>query len=368
MIDLSTHVGGLSLANPLLPASGPLTGDDTKLLWMATQGVGALVTKTIAPEAAVVPRPCIAGTRDALRNAELWSEHGPDAWEREFLPRVRAATRAPIIVSLGYTEADLGALVPRFDPWADAFEVSTHYVGKDLGAIARTVETIRTLTAKPVFLKLSPHLPDPVEFARTVVSAGATGVAAINSLGPTLGIDLGRRAVAWGNPQGEAWISGPVLKPLALALVRRVKDALPDCAVIGTGGVQSAEDVLEFLLAGADAVQMLSAALLRGKDLYAKILASLPTTLTKYGFSSVADVTSSRLRSWEPRWRPRFPVVSGPACTRCGLCDRICPYFAMTSTGEGPAQVNPDACFGCGLCESRCPVGAISGVLSPASA
>lgn len=363
-MDLTTNIGGLALANPLLPASGPLTGDAAKLLWMDHQGVGALVTKTIGVEAAIVPRPCIAGGRDWLRNAELWSEFPADQWVTEFLPQVKASSQTPLIVSVGYTEADLRALVPRLDPFADAFEVSTHYVGTDLSAISRTVAAIRSLTTKPVFLKVSPHLPDPVAFARAVLDHGATGVAAINSLGPTLGIDLGRRSVAWGNPQGESWTSGPAIKPLALALVRRIKQAVPECVVLGTGGVQSAEDVLEFLLAGADAVQMLSGALLKGKDLYAKILAALPGVLSRYGFASVAEARAARLSPWEPKFTPRYPVVDAATCTRCGLCDRICPYFAMTSTKSAAAKVDPSACFGCGLCESRCPVGAISGPLS----
>ncbi len=363
-MDLTTNLAGITLANPLLPASGPLSGDAMKLLWLASQGVGALVTKTISSAAAVVPRPCITGGNGWLRNAELWSEFSPEQWVEEFLPQVKAGTASPLIVSVGYTEDDLRRLVPLLDPFADAFEVSTHYVGNDLVRLGRTVAAIRSLTAKPVFFKVSPHLPDPVGFAKTVLEFGGTGVAAINSLGPTLGIDLARRTVDWGNPQGEFWTSGPAIKPLALALVRRIKTAVPDCVMIGTGGVQSAEDVLEFLLAGADAVQMLSAALLKGKDLYAKILASLPAVLAKYGFASVADATSTRLSPWEPRWEPRFPVVDGATCTRCGLCSRICPYFAMTSTKSAKASVDPKACFGCGLCESRCPVGAISGPLS----
>lgn len=364
-MDLTTKLAGLTLPNPLLPASGPLTGDAEKLLWMGAQGVGAVVTKTISVEAAVVPRPCITAGRDWVRNSELWSEFGASTWVEEFLPAVRPHLRQPLIVSVGYTEADLRTLIPRLEPWADAFEVSTHYVGTDLTAISKTVAALRSLTAKPVFLKVSPHLPDPVAFARTVLAHGATGVAAINSLGPTVALDPARRSIAWGNPSGEVWTSGPAIKPLALALVRRIKQAVPDCVVLGTGGVQSADDVVEFLLAGADAVQMLSGALIKGKDLFAKILADLPAALEKNGFSSVAEVTTTRLSSYEPRWIPRTPVVDAASCTRCGLCDRICPYFAMTSTKQAPAWANPDACFGCGLCESRCPVGAISGVLLP---
>lgn len=363
-MDLTTRLGTLTLANPLLPASGPLTGDADKLLWMADQGVGALVTKTISAQAAVVPRPCIAGSNVWLRNAELWSEFGPDRWVTEFLPAVKEGTQAPLIVSVGYTEDDLGALVPRIEPWADAFEVSTHYVGSDLGALARTVKTLRALTGKPIFLKVSPHVPDPVAFAQTALDHGATGVAAINSLGPTLAIDLARRSVAWGNTQGEFWTSGPAIKPMALALVRRIRQAVPQCVILGTGGVQSADDVLEFLLAGADAVQMLSAALIKGKDLYAKVLAALPAALQKYGFESVAEVKATGLGPWTPQWTPRVPVVDKGTCTRCGLCEKVCPYFAMRSPRTVVAKADPALCFGCGLCESRCPVGAISGVLS----
>ena len=364
-MDLSTNLAGLNLANPLLPASGPLTGDSEKLLWLAGQGVGALVTKTISTEAAVVPRPCIAGGNGWLRNAELWSEFGPDRWSAEFLPAVRAGTSTPLIVSVGYAEDQLRFLVPKLDRFADAFEVSTHYVGTDQKQLGQAVAAVRSATAKPVFFKVSPHVSDPVAFARTVLEYGGTGVAAINSLGPTLGIDLARRSVSWGNSQGEAWTSGPAIKPLALALVRRIKTEVPTCVVVGTGGIQSAEDVLEFLLAGADAVQMLSSALLKGKDLYAKILGTLPGVLQKFGFASVSEARTARLTAWEPVYTPRVPLIDRQGCTRCGLCDKICPYFAMTSTKSAAAKVNPEACFGCGLCESRCPVGAISGVLRP---
>jgi dihydroorotate dehydrogenase (fumarate) len=362
-MDLSTLVAGIDLANPLMPASGPLVGDARKMLAIARFGVGALVSKTISVRGAVVPRPCIYGGRDFVMNAELWSEHGPERWIEEFLPTVRAASKVPLFVSAGYTAEDMSALIPRLDAFADAFEISTHYVGKDLSNIAATVRTIASLTRKPIFLKMSPHIPDAVEFASMALENGASGIVAINSLGPTLMIDAPSRRILVGNDHGEVWTSGPAIKGLALALVRRVKDALPACAVIGTGGVANADDVVEFLLAGADAVQMLSAAMLKGKYLYEKIIADLPAALSRAGFSSVAEARAARLSPVTIRWEARPPKFDLDRCSRCGLCEKICPYFAIENGEHGFPAVKSEECFGCGLCQSRCPVAAISGVI-----
>lgn len=361
-MDISTDIAGLRLENPLMPASGPLVGDDRKMLAIGRSGVGALVSKTISSIGATVPRPCIYGGRDYVMNAELWSEYGPERWVEEFLPSVRAQSGVPLVVSAGYSADDMATLIPALDPFADAFEISTHYVGKDLSAIAATVRVIAASTAKPFFLKMSPHIPDPVEFARMALDNGSAGIVAINSLGPTLRIDAPRRRILVGNAQGEVWTSGPAIKGLALALVRRIKDALPGCTVIGVGGVAAAEDVVEFLLAGADAVQMLSAALLRGKDLYGKIVAELPGALERCGLSSVRQARETRLEPTEVRWEGHPPRFDRETCTRCGLCERICPYFAIENDADRYPTVLKDECFGCGLCQSRCPSGAISGV------
>jgi dihydroorotate dehydrogenase (fumarate) len=138
-------------------------------------------------------------------------------------------------------------------------------------------------------------------------------------------------------------------------------DNIPDFTVIGTGGIASAEDVVEFLLAGADAVQMLSAAMLRGRDLYEKIIKDLPCTLGRLGFSSIREVIETPLIQDEIRYEARNPKIDDKRCTLCGLCARICPYFALKASVK--IEVDAEKCFGCGLCESRCPSKAISGVL-----
>lgn len=360
-MDLSTNIGRLKLKNPLMPAAGPLVGSYEKMMALQDMGVGCMVAKTISIEGAKVPRPCIYGNRDSIMNSELWSEYPLKYWIDKILPDLRRDLEIPLILSVGYTKEDMKVLIPALDRYCDGFEVSTHYVGKDLSVIGDTVSTITSLTDKPVFMKLSPHIPDPVAFAQMVRDKGAEGVVAINSLGPALKIDLHKRSTVAGNDKGEVWMSGPVIKPIALALVNRIKDAMPDFAVIATGGIACAEDVVEFLLVGADAVQLLSSAMLKGRGLYRKILDELPEVLLKYGFSSVRQVVETPLKKGEVKYYPEYPEVDRSKCTRCGLCGSICPYFAITVEKE--VVIDREKCFGCGLCQSKCPAAAITNVI-----
>lgn len=355
-MSLAVTFDGLALKNSLLPASGPLVGDLEKLNFMKGQGVGAVVTKTISTTAAKVPRPCIYGDKYYVMNSELWSEHDKETWLTQILPNFEKAPGQPLIISVGYTKEDMAVLIPLLNPYADAFEVSTHYVGKDLTTIQETVRTIRQHTDKPVYMKVSPHIPDKVAFAEAVRDAGATGVAAINSLGPTMKLDIQSREIIYGGSSGFVWTSGPAIKNLALATVYTIKKAMPDFTVIGVGGVASAEDVIEFHLAGADAVQMLSAAMLKGKTLYSKIIADLPNALERYGFKSIQEVIETPLTQ-HLRYEKKTLNVHHDLCTKCGLCERICPYFAITL--EDQVTFNHDKCFGCELCVSKCPVKAI---------
>lgn len=360
-MNLKTTIAGIELANPLMPASGPLVGDYEKMMTLAGFGLGAMVTKTISIEGAEVVRPCIYGNKDSIMNAELWSEYSLKHWLQNILPSLKKDLNMPLIISVGYTKEDMEKLIPVLDPYADAFEVSTHYVGKDLSVIGETVKTIRSNTSKPIFMKVSPHIPDPVAFAEVVRDNGASGIVAINSLGPTMKIDIKNRKVLVGNEKGEVWTSGPAIKPVALAVVNKIKSAMPDFTVIGVGGIATAEDVVEFLLAGADAVQMLSAAILKGKDLYEKIVKDLPKVLEKYNFNSVEEVVNTKLQKGEVKYAPDHPVIDEDKCTKCKLCEKVCPYFAIEV--KEIVEVNNDKCFGCGLCESKCAVHAISGVL-----
>lgn len=360
-MNLNTKISGIYLENPLMPASGPLVGDDKKMKIISEFGVGGMVTKTISSKAAEVVRPCIYGGQDFVMNAELWSEYLPEIWTDKFLPKIKKDINKPLIISVGYSKEDMEYLIPKLDKYADAFEISTHYVGKDLEVIKETLKTIRKHTKKPIFMKISPHIPDPVGFAKMVIENGGNGVVAINSLGPTMKIDIESRKVLLGNKEGEVWTSGPRVKPTALALINKIKKSVPNCEIIGVGGISTAEDVIEFLLAGASAVQMLSAAMIKGKDLYKKIIDDLPEALEKYGFTSIEEVINTELQTGDIKYNPSFPSINYDKCVSCKLCEKICPYFAISSEGK-KTVISESECFGCGLCQSRCPKKAIENV------
>ncbi len=358
-MDLSTDIAGMKIKNPLLPAAGPLTGDDVKMKYIASLGVGAMVTKTISTEAAKVPRPCIVATNNYVVNAELWSEYGPDKWINEFLPNIQNL-KIPKIISIGYSKEQIEWLVPRLKDFGDAFEISTHYVGKDLKPIAEVAKLASKISQKPVFMKISPHMPDPVEFAKIVMDAGADGIVAVNSLGPAYYVDPKTGISPLGSENRYGWISGPVIKPLALSIVQRIRQEL-DIPIIGVGGIKSAEDIVEFLEVGACAVGMLSSALIFGKAQYTRVINRLESALISRGYVSVKDAVGKKLEVKHARFDLNNPKVDPEKCTLCKLCEHVCPYFAIKVSDH--VEVDPNACFGCGLCESRCPTKAISGVL-----
>jgi dihydroorotate dehydrogenase subfamily 1 len=361
-MSLKTNLCGLTLENPLMPGSGPLTGDAERMIFTARLGVGALITKTIAPEGANVPRPCICGTKNMIMNSELWSEHGSEEWVKQFIPETCEAVSTPIIVNIGYTADDIAYLLPQMEPYVSGYELIPRYIGNDLEAVGEIVRVARKLTTKPIWVKMNANLADPVGFATVCQQNGAEGVTAITSLGPNMVIDVKQRKTLIGNEQGFVWTSGPAIKPLALATVSMIKDALPDISIIGCGGVETETDILEFLLAGADAVQMLSTAMLKGREIYRKIIKKLPAALEKNGFNSIEEVKQTQLIKGNVAYEPSFPIFDHDLCNQCDICNKNCPYFAL-SWKDKKLQVDKNKCFGCGLCQSRCKPAAIQGIL-----
>ncbi len=360
---LHTTLQGIPLQNPLMPGSGPLTGNGERMLELAQLGLGALVTKTIAKTGADVVRPCIVSKNGVIMNCEAWSEHDSRRWIDEFLPETVKNTNTPIIASLGYGPEDFEYVVPQIDHMVAGYECVArfHNNSGNYDEVAACVKAFRALTQKPIWVKTSANKPDLAAFGQACMKAGANGLVAVTSLGPCLAVDLKNRRPMLGLSSGFSWASGPAIKPVALSAVYQLKKEVPGISIIGSGGIASAEDVLEFLLAGADAVEMLSAAMLRGKKAYRKILDDLPRALDKYGFKDVDEVRGCGLGTAPFADEATPPRVDGAACRGCGLCAENCPYSAMHMQ-DGIAVPDTTKCFGCGLCQSLCPAGAIEGV------
>ena len=149
MKKIETKFLNYTLKSPLMPASGPLTSTDENILFFNNIDAGALVTKTISSKAAEVSKPCIYADENMVYNSETWSEKSPYEWINKILPKVYEEKTKPLIVSVGYNTEDFEELIPKLDPFADIFEISTHYIQSDLESI---VKSILKHTDKPVFM------------------------------------------------------------------------------------------------------------------------------------------------------------------------------------------------------------------------
>ena len=266
----------------------------------------------------------------------------------------------PLIVSLGYSAADIANLAPRVRPFADGLELSTHYIGEDPEPMREAIRAAKGAVDVPVLVKLSPLGREMVAAAQAAQSAGADGLVLINSFGPCLAIDPETALPLMGSKAGYGWLSGPALKPLALRCVFDVARnvSLP---IFGVGGVASGQDAIEMMMVGASAVQVCTAAILRGPGVFGKIASEMDSWLGDHGYSSVSEIkglTLARLKGRIPRSSALPPSLDEDACTGCGLCELSCVYEAIHVVDK-KAVLDQGLCAGCGLCVTRCRPGAL---------
>jgi ferredoxin len=208
-------------------------------------------------------------------------------------------------------------------------------------------------------MKMSPH-PNIQDMAVAMESAGADGLVMINSFGPCMAIDVESGLPLLGSKEGYGWLSGAAIKPLA---VRCVYDAakIVKIPIFGVGGIASGRDAAEMFMAGASAVQVCTAGILKGPDVYGKIVKELEEFLDSHGYADVAEIkglTHRRVAERAFGTTVVVPAVDQKRCNLCGLCETSCVYGAISASGE--LLIDAKRCFGCGLCVTRCPKGALA--------
>jgi ferredoxin len=159
-----------------------------------------------------------------------------------------------------------------------------------------------------------------------------------------------------GGQDGYGWLSGPALKPLAVRCIHDVASAVT-IPVIGCGGVSRGADVIEMLMAGASAVQVCTAAILRGPAVFGKIAAETETWLDRHGRAQPSDVVGLALGRDATR-AVGVPLLDLELCNGCGLCELSCGEDAIRVV-DGKAVLDETRCSRCGLCLSRCRPGAL---------
>lgn len=262
--DMSVEIAGLKLRNPVMTASGTFGYGEEFREYVDLESIGAFVTKGLSLKArAGNPTPRIVETPGGMLNAIGLQNVGIDAFIQKKVPFLRSVNTPAIANFFGYTPEEYAELAARLDgiPEVAALEVNIScpnvkqggiVFGTDPAAAASVTAACRAATKKPLIVKLSPNVTDIVAMARACEEAGADALSVINTL-TGMAIDLERRRPVLANVTGG--LSGPAIKPVALRMVWQVAKAVK-VPVIGIGGIMSATDALEFILAGATAVQV----------------------------------------------------------------------------------------------------------------
>ena len=298
MGSMSVNLCGIELENPVIPASGTFGyGYEFAELYDINE-LGTFSFKGTTRD----PRfgnstPRIAECTSGMINAVGLQNPGVEKVIFEELPKLAKCFHKPVMANVsGFSVEDYAYTCEKLDkePQVGWLEVNVscpnvHGGGMSFGtqpeAAAEVTRAVKAVTTKPVIIKLSPNVTDIVSIARACEDAGADGISLINTL---LGmrIDICRRKPVIANTMGG--FSGPAIFPVALRMVYQVAHAV-SIPVVGMGGVSSAEDVLEMMLAGATAVEV-GAANLVNPFACRDIVRALPGTMKKYGIDNLKDI------------------------------------------------------------------------------
>lgn len=297
-MDTSVILSGLTLSNPIIPASGTFGYGYEFAEWYDINILGSFSFKGTTKEPRFGnPTPRIAECESGLINAVGLQNPGVEKVISEELPKLAKCFSKPVVANVsGFSVEEYQYTCEKLDKEEQVglIEVNVscpnvHGGGMSFGtspeSAAKVTRAVKEVTKKPVYIKLSPNVTDIVAIAKACEDAGADGISLINTL---LGmrIDLKTKKPVIANKMGG--FSGPAIKPVALRMVYQVYEVVK-IPIIGMGGVSNAEDVLEFMLAGATAVEVGATNLI---DPFAckKIVEDLPFVMDKYGINKLTDI------------------------------------------------------------------------------
>jgi dihydroorotate dehydrogenase subfamily 1 len=317
------------------------------------------------------------------------SDKSAEYWFGEGIKRAKEGQALVIANLAGFTPEQAAELAGKAEKaGADMIEVPTHcpHMGEilgamfpgmnfpepkltDLGPMKESVRLIKQAVQVPVIVKLSGTFSHIVPvWAKGVKEAGADGIACSDSLGPALSIDIKTGQPTLGGPRGIGGLTGPAIMPITLRMVLEVAASV-DLPIVGVGGASSAEDVLQYIMAGASLVGVCTAGHVNGIKRYTRIIDDLANLLEDLGAKNPEQVRGLTLKRIEERKQKGLQAVTEPVvpkvlvenCNGCGNCERVCVYGAARLDNK-IARIDPALCTGCGLCVSVCPVDALEQV------
>jgi dihydroorotate dehydrogenase (NAD+) catalytic subunit len=302
LIDIRTTLGPLKLKNPTMLASGIMDEDAGSMQRMITSGAGAIVTKSIGTQPRDgYPNPTVVELDHGILNAMGLPNPGIDLYGEE-LNKLRT-TKVPLIGSIYGADPNeftfLATKMQQFGVHALELNVSCphakHYgleVGCDPVLLQEIISMVKDHVSLPVFVKISPNLMNLVEIAQIIQKAGADAIVAINTV-KAMAIDLETRRPVLANNTGG--YSGKAIKPIGIRCVYDIAKAV-DLPIIGVGGITTGEDVVEYLMAGASAVQIGSAVYYRGPEVFNMVCRELETWMHHHGIKTLKELRGVALQ------------------------------------------------------------------------
>jgi dihydroorotate dehydrogenase (NAD+) catalytic subunit len=295
-LKLDVELAGVRLKNPVMTASGTFGSGMEYSGMVDLNRLGAVVTKGVsAVPWTGNPVPRVAETPSGMLNAIGLQNPGIDVFCRRDIPFLRQFDTKIIVNVCGHTEEEYLEVVERLssEP-VDMLEINISCpnvkeggiaFGTEPSAVERITSAIKKRAHQPVIMKLSPNVTDITQTAKAAEAGGADAVSLINTL-TGMKIDTERRRFVLANRTGG--LSGPAIHPVAVRMVYQVAHTV-SIPVIGMGGISSAEDAIEFLLAGATAVSV-GTATFRHPDAALRVVDGLESYMERHGFENVSDI------------------------------------------------------------------------------
>ncbi len=362
-MDLSVNFMGLQLKNPIMVASSPLTRNGEEMKKAIEAGAGAVITETITSEIRRSVKPCLASNEFGMQNIYFFSEYALEDWEYE-IEQAKDCGGTVIANIVAYSASEMAYIAKRVEKFgADAVELclSTPY-GDGIEVLASEPEKVYEFVDEvvkaveiPVMVKLSPSVNNVAKLAKAAEKAGAAAISGINTIRSILGVDIEKGKTLLPTYGGY---SGPAIRPISLAFTATVAQAtnLPIC---GIGGIDTYYHVLEYMMLGANTVQICTSAILNGYGHIRKLIQDLEKWMKDHHYESFEQIRGKALDSLksfeEMKVEPYIADVADDENDTGGKeYESSCVYGAIYRN-ENRLKVDPEKCTGCGLCANRWP-------------